>query len=100
MIRNNTSVNIQGFTPEEYASQWGNDGSYDPVDFPGKGWLFYNFCDEQQLRTRDYLDEFVRAIEYQIQQVQEKPYFFGKNDEQGLRELLLHVKSLPAETKT
>lgn len=63
-----TKLLIEGVSPEEYASYWGCDSSYDHLpNHKGDGALFYNFSSERQDRTPEWLLKFVGAIDRTLQ---------------------------------
>ena len=70
-------MEIQGYSPEEYASHWGGDPVYDqPPCHKGDGYLFYNFSSENQTRTIEYLNDFAAAIGRQSASISLTPTSF------------------------
>lgn len=90
-----TKVRIAGLTPEDYAAQWGCDGSYDRAPNKlGDGALFYNFGSEIQDRTPEWLTGFLAAIDRTMENVKLNPVSFEANDLQELGELRSYVVGL------
>jgi hypothetical protein len=89
---------IQGVSPEEYASYWGCDSNYDkPPNQIGDGALFYNFSSEIQKRDVDYLTRFDAAIDRTIENVKSKPESFEPEDIPGLLALKAYIRNLIPE---
>lgn len=84
-------MRIEGYTPEEYAAQWGGDPVYmKPPNEPGDGYLFYNFGSNKQQRTPEWLDQFIAAIERTIRGS------ITVKDRRSLLKFLRYVKRLRA----
>jgi hypothetical protein len=100
-------IEIDGYSPEEYASFWGCDPQYCLApQLPNDGYSFYNFSSDKQERTKEWLTEFRDAIQRLIERLAEgcliiplKQYHIDyladrKKDMEELDQLKDHVEKL------